>query len=154
MKKVILAIIVGVLLVGCGSLNKLRPRITKVYIYDFRPYVEKGFWISTADYHQEYTPVAEMYMVIYPGQKEIPNTSTGYGDGGTTIVTEALDSREVIDNMVDSAKKLGADGIAFFYSTVEYMPASPNIYTPPGVFNYTARGLAIKRKNVGTMQAR
>ncbi len=130
MKKIILALMMLMSLQSCYTIYH-----EASYVIDFREYVNNGFMISPTDTGFDYTPIAQLEVNYYLGQKVI--------DGDTKDLKKGSDgnyfptSKRLMDKVVDKAKSLGGDGIVCF--NIKYYPP-----TKSSQAYYQATGVAVK----------
>lgn len=132
MRKLLLILFV-VLLHSCATVY-----YESAHIIDFREYVEKGFMLSPTDTGFDYTPLAQMEVNYYLGQKVLEGSKDGlikHWEGGNYYPT----SKRIMDKVMNEAKKLNADGIVCF--KIQYIPETK--YSPA---LYQATGVAVKVK--------
>lgn len=112
---------------------------------DFRPYTTNGFFISTASYFGEYTPIGILNMRFDP--ETVKNKNRKISD--PLYLVEEIPAQEVLNAAVETAKKMGADGIMDFkFTTVEYTSAGETAIFPP-IRYYLITGLCISRNTAG-----
>jgi hypothetical protein len=151
MKSLFLAALLLFSLCSCVTMAPMERRVI-TDVYDFRPYSEKGFYITPNPYFGEFDPIGQIYISIFPGRKEITtkNEKGGFGEETetTSMRTETISSEEMMELIYKKAIDLKANGISNFkmqyvYSTL-YDAAS---HTQLKILDhYELEGFAIKRK--------
>lgn len=119
MKKFIaILFVLGFVLGGCKSsyYNEVTTSL------DFREYTKQGFIISPTTSGFEYTPVSEINVSFYLGNK-LPDDLKGkkgikmVKDKYLGITEYYPTSERILDKIVDEAKAMGANGIVNFKSS-------------------------------------
>lgn len=147
MKKIISFCVVLLFVTSCTT-YKIPYRRYSVAI-DFSAYAQKGFFITESNSVSfPYEPVGSISAVVSSGyeilnSENLKSNDDVYGSYnkikyGKMIYASVNDA---IDELYNSARSLGADGIINF--SFEYVPVSYYKYVPD---SYVVSGMAIRRK--------
>lgn len=116
-------------LVGCAAPLSIEKE-TKVYVFDYSPYIEKGFYFYENFYPTNYTSLASITIDFYPAAYEItiPKVKVAEKEDIYAIPTtenvywvkDKLDSKEMLSVLYETANGYQANAlINFSYSTIE-----------------------------------
>lgn len=145
MKRICILLLALISLSSCASLfTPYEPQQAQTFatFLDYRPYISEGFFISPDPYTGEHEPLGQLFLEIYPEQKEITESKRNkYDDvryiNGILYGYERIHLADVLEQAVVRAIAMGADGIVnlkIAKITTEYS------------VRYEATGLCIKRK--------
>lgn len=150
---VILLLAIAAFLTSCAP--KLYPTERKVLVggLDFRKYSAEGFFISSfASYTEEFVPMGELFIEVYPAQKVVKTTFAANkhdpmdkGSSFQELVDEEIPPQELLDILVKEAKKLDANAIINMkiYKKTEIINLGK---TQKREQHFELSGFAIKRK--------
>lgn len=131
MKKylVILAVAVCGIFSSCGVCTEA-PRSTFKAFLDFRPYISEGFYISSTPYTGEAVALGELIIDVTPEFKQIRYEKADQYDGvvidfGGTYGYERINAAELLQDAVETAKGLGANGLSSFRIEKTYAGSTP-----------------------------
>ena len=150
MKKIISFCVVLLLVTSCTT-YKIPYRRYSAAI-DFSAYAQKGFFITESNSVSfPYEPVGSISAVVSSGyeilnSENLKSTDDVYGSYKKIKYGKMIDAsvNDALDELYNSAIRLGADGIINFRS--EYVPSLYNkavLITPD---SYIVSGMAIRRK--------
>lgn len=152
MKKVLFIVLLSNLLISCSIGTPLAERKIDTVFYDYRPFAKQGFLITPNPYTQSFTPIGEIFIKIIPadipvkGEVKYDIVTNGYVTNITTT-KEEIYAEDLLNIIVEEAKKQGADALANF--TVNKVSESYYNPTYKRVITYFAyyqlSGFAIKR---------
>ena len=118
MKTCIILILAIALATSCSILQRSRTVLTG--FADFRPYTTAGIFISPDPYSgSHYTAIGEFSASVLPAWTIGSNRS---------IEVEKISPAELLDITVSEAKKLGANGIVDYHTTINYKEGAINSY--------------------------
>lgn len=151
MKTKILAItaILALMVIGCV------PDMYTNYavVCDFRPYTQKGFLITTLDYHGEYESIGLVEVINYHGYKEESFTTNkaGYGEAPTLGQSTVLKMRyatpeTLVESMYQKAVSIGANAMIDLHIQQDFVMQKYGSEWVRKSIGYTGTGLAIRRK--------
>ncbi|MBS3945280.1 MAG: hypothetical protein KGZ42_07275 [Melioribacter sp.] len=138
MKRIILVTSIIVVLTSCKNLEA--PKTVDIYLYDFTKYAEKGFLFTPETYNYEYESMGMIYVQIYPEIKR-KGEDKYMGDPEKNYVIGKIDVSEAIEQLFQSAKKIGANAIIRFQ--INSISKQNSSLLIEGI---EASGFAIKRK--------
>ena len=131
MKKyiILLAVVACGVLSSCGTLTEA-PRSTFKAFLDFRPYISEGFYISSTPYTGDAVVLGELLIDVTPEFKEV---RYGKEDQYDAIVSdfvgvygyERIQAAELLQEAVQTAKELGANGLGSFKIEKTYAGNTP-----------------------------
>lgn len=128
MKKIVALISITLFMSSCATMYS-----ETVYLADFRPYSEAGFFISPAlSINETYKSIGALEIEFTPGVR-------GKNSVRNTIYTPTYS--EMIDRLVDQAGMIGANAILGFKITANYSFSKEGLRK---VNHYTASGFAVK----------
>lgn len=129
MKKILLALLVATLFVGCKT-----PYMSSTSSVDFARYADDGFFITVSETVPfDYKPVGLITVEMKAGNETLGITAQGYTKLGKFIDVTVYDA---LDKVQSECESLGADGIM----GVEIL------YNLQNSKHITVKGMAIKRK--------
>ncbi len=145
MKRICIFLISLLCLQSCSllfSAYEPQQKSTLATFLDFRPYTSEGFFISPDPYSGEHETLGQLFIEIIPEEKEIRESERTKYDSphyanGLLYGYEHITFAEVLEQAVQRASSIGADGIADMKITKETSGIS---------VRYVATGLCIKRK--------
>lgn len=137
-KKVIFYLFIITFLAGCKNLEA--PKTINIYLYDFTKYAKEGFLFTPESYNYEYESMGMIYIQIYPEIKRKEDDKY-MGDPEKNYIIGKIDVSEAIDQLFQSAKKIGADAIIRFQ--INSITKQKSSLLIEGI---EASGFAIKRK--------
>lgn len=150
MKKIIPFCFVLLLITSCTTYKIPYRRYSSTI--DFSAYSQKGFFITKSNSVSfPYEPVGSISAVVSSGyevlnSENLKSTDDVYGSYKKIKYGKMIDAsvNDALDELYNSARLLGADGIINFRS--EYVPASydKSVLTTPD--SYIVSGMAIRRK--------
>jgi hypothetical protein len=123
MKKVLIILASLSLLSSC-AVTQQRDRFVQTMFLDYRPFVEKGFFLSPDPYPGEFTALGDLSVKVFPAIiqngkeksdvtfKERDNYAYYKGQPKEAFSKEKLSGEDLLQEAVDAAKALGANGIA------------------------------------------
>lgn len=136
------------------AVTQQRERIVQTLFLDYRPFVEQGFFLSPDPYPGEFTALGDLSIKVFPAIIKTDKDKTdatfnerdnyAYYKGQTkeTFTKEKLSGKELLQEAVDAAKALGANGIADLRITE--IPAVPAAYVYGGEgTNWLISGICI-----------
>jgi len=154
MKKVVIIIVLATLVSSCAP--KLYPSKREVItvVLDYRKYNDDGFFISSTPFIGAYEPLGDIKIVVFPGKyfvyKDVNIQKNTQGDVDLpfrkTLEVEKIQFDELLEIMVNEAKKLGADGLANMTIREESHTYTVDNVVKTEILYYNLSGLAIKRK--------
>ena len=124
------------------AVTQQRERIVQTLFLDYRPFVEQGFFLSPDPYPGAFTALGDLSIKVFPAIIKTDKDKTdatfnerdnyAYYKGQTkeTFTKEKLSGKELLQEAVDAAKALGANGIADLRITE--IPAVPAAYVYGG----------------------
>lgn len=131
MKKYIIVLAVAAcgLLSSCGVYTEA-PRSTFKAFLDFRPYISEGFYISSTPYTGEAVSLGELIIDVTPEFKEVRYGKEDQYDAvvvdfNGTFGYERIDAAELLQEAVQTAKELGANGLGSFRIEKTYAGSTP-----------------------------
>lgn len=130
MKRVLVFLITILVAVGCSV--QYRGRTVHTSFLDFRPYVERGFFISPESYPGQYTSLGELSINVYPAilpKSKAPKREKKFEDGiysndTSSVYVESITSEELMELAYNKAHELGANGLSNFRSTAYFITTS------------------------------
>lgn len=151
MKRIIVIIAIAVMAASC-SITRDRQVFTS--FIDYRPYTEKGFFISPNPYTGEFASIGELSIIVTPGINTVSKVSVksdkDFSDGvysrgsSSSSFVEDIPASELVEMAVKEAQKVGANGIANFKClTVYNTVVSKSGVSRGGVSHYEISGLCI-----------
>lgn len=114
MRKITLIAFVALILAGCQTSTFFT---TETYLFDFRTYAEKGFYMSTAGINQQYMPLGEITVDCQNGYNpetlKMKETPDGRAYGVIKKNSEKINCTPefVLELLYNEAKALGANGV-------------------------------------------
>lgn len=131
MKKYIILLAVAAcgILSSCGVYTEA-PRSTFKAFLDFRPYLSEGFYISSTPYTGEAVSLGELIIDVTPEFKEVRYGKEDQYDAivmdfGGTFGYERINAAELLQEAVQTAKELGANGLGSFKIEKTYAGNKP-----------------------------
>lgn len=145
MKRICILLLALIGLTSCAALftpYEPQQKLTFATFLDYREYTLKGFFLSPDSYTGEHEPLGQLFLEIYPEQKEITESKRSkYDDvqyiNGILYGYERILFADVLEQAVLQAVSKGADGIV----NLKIVKIT-NGYS----VRYEATGLCIKRK--------
>ena len=147
MKKLVFILLISIFLPSCAK--KLYPveRKAVTAVIDFRKYNAEGFFISSTPYVGLYDPLGKINIAVFPAKKVKPaSVLSMYTD---VYEKEVISYNELLEILVNEAKKLGADGLvnmSIDEENYKYISDTKNGTIKTEFLYYSLNGLAIKRK--------
>lgn len=123
MRRFLITLILLLPLWGC-AVTRQRERIVQTLFLDYRPFVEKGFFLSPDPYPGDFTALGDLSVKVFPAITQVNNDNVdasfnqrdnyAYYKGKTkeTFITEKISGSELLQEAVNAAMALGANGIA------------------------------------------
>ncbi len=158
MKKFFFFLLASLLLASCATAYKPVDRTVSVNFLDFRPYLNSGFFISPDSCPDEFEPIGELSIVVYPADIARPvNTGKSltkmmdgvYDKSGlstSTYTKEDISSEELLRLIVDEAISVGADGLSDLKMSASYETHTTKYSTWTTISHYEISGVGIKKK--------
>jgi len=121
-------------------------------VLDFRKYNDEGFFITKDKYYGEYNPLGDISIIISPAKRLARYHIQGdnYDTQGLNyiriLVTENIDSNELLEILVNEAKTLGADALVELSIKSQYQEKIVDGKSNIEILYHDLSGLAIKRK--------
>lgn len=150
MKKYFLIIALALCATSCATF-KPQQRSYTISFLDYRPYTSEGFFISPDPYTGEFETLGELYLEIFPEQKEIDIKHKDNYDrvvywGTQAYGFERINHAELLEMAVKRALSVGANGIANIRITKE-TGTTINASVASASIVYKIEGLCIKIKD-------
>jgi len=150
MKKIISFCVVLLLVTSCTTYKIPYRRYSGTI--DFSAYAQKGFFITESNSVSfPYEPVGSISAVVSSGYEVLNSEKSKsnddvYGAFQKIKYGKMIDAsvNDALDELYNSARRLGADGIINFRS--EFIPASYNQAALISPDSYIVSGMAIRRK--------
>lgn len=128
MKKIAVFVFIALFTSSCASMYS-----ETVYMADFRPYSEVGFFITPAlSINESYQSIGALEIEFTPGIR-------GKSSGRKIFYTPSYS--EIMDKLVDQAVTVGANAILGFKITANYSSGKVGLRE---INHYTASGFAVK----------
>ena len=160
MKKSLAVFLLGIIILpACMTLEELKviPPEESFYGIDFRPYTEKGFFMTPEKFVGEYEPIGLLTYQLLPsaqysnkGGQKIPTSKSG--QTGTVYYVskyswhvDEVKLKDALDGIYDYCISMGADALV----NLQLQPSKKEysgIKNPVVIDGYEISGFAIKRK--------
>lgn len=149
MKRILILLLALICVSSCATF-KPQQRSTYSYFLDYRPYTSEGFFVSPDPYTGEFESLGELYMEVFPEQKEINIDDKDKYDrvvywGTQAYGFERIAHAELLEMAVKKAESMGANGIANL-KIEKHSESSINASTASSRIVYNIYGLCIKTK--------
>lgn len=150
MKKILFISLIALLLSSCTTLKPPYSRFSNTV--DFSEYTRKGFFITESNSVSfNYDPLGSLTSVVQGGyevlgRETISSNDEVYGTNAKVTYGEFISASidDALEELYNSARELGADGIINFKLT--YYPPEYEKNVLVRYSSYVVSGMAIKRK--------